>query len=300
MKDPTGHDDMDGIDPPSAYGGAEGGRAGSGQPKAPGSNGNGSQPGNGARARFTTGAPRRAPQPLPVKRAAGAPENLQQGVDDLNGFPQGLEPGAGVPAGRSQSTSERRDWPDRRPRRPAFSRLVAEQAARAALQASTPGLIHDSARRLAHEPAPASRSEIDRMGIHPQASAAVIEQARLAFTLSAAASRAAAESEARLLAVACLPLALQNHPGIYRALWPALPALSLGVDELAGLLYRSPQARHLLKGLPLLLDAVARRLAALAGEGRRLTARLAASVLAEQVFAWLSEYLDPQSFVGME
>lgn len=169
----------------------------------------------------------------------------------------------------------------RSPARP--PQTIAQQAAslvaRQSSAASTGAVFKTGAARAASRPTHSPEEMY--------ASAAQLENAWLVQTLTVAASRAAQEKEAGLLAAAAVPLLMQDFPAVYRGLWPALPALSAGVDGLARFLFRSETLRPLVTELPVLLRSVIHRLARDLSSGRPVTSRMASDTLAKYAKAWL-------------
>jgi hypothetical protein len=106
------------------------------------------------------------------------------------------------------------------------------------------------------------------------------EAAALLQALAKEASGSGSETAAAALAASMVPIALRFEPGVTRALWPALPALILGVEGLARLFYHHPEAEALFDRLPLILQRTMASLADSIRAGRSPGWRMAAAVLA--------------------
>lgn len=178
--------------------------------------------------------------------------------------------------------------PPRKPAKPAvfLPKQAAERIWRSTRPVSTSRLFKNQARRLL-----AGEGRIEAPGGEFDlrfASAGLVEEEILLLTLARAAARARTVDEAASLAGALVPLAMGRQRAVYLGLWPALPALLLGVDGLARLLYANESARPLLERLPALLDRTFKTLARILSAGKPLTPWLAAEVLAKHTAAMLN------------
>jgi hypothetical protein len=172
---------------------------------------------------------------------------------------------------------------------------LAEQAAalvaRYGNQASSDSIFMESAMRLAGnlDRGP-ERTDMPRDGWFddPLDSTPFREDIALIKALFKAASRAGSEKEAGLQAALSVPLMIRQYRRASRGLWPAIPALSAGMNVLARFLYRSEANRPLVLELPRVLRAALDRLAWYASHRRAVTSNVASTVLAEQAGIWLA------------
>jgi hypothetical protein len=119
-------------------------------------------------------------------------------------------------------------------------------------------------------------------------SAALLEDDELVQALATAATEAHSKGEAARLIAATVPLALRRAPDVYRALWPALPALIQGTVGVTRLLHSRSATRPLVAELlPPILRGTVAHLAQYARHNQSITRRLAAKVLARQTAAIL-------------
>jgi hypothetical protein len=126
------------------------------------------------------------------------------------------------------------------------------------------------------------------------ASAALLEDYELMEALAAAAVAAEDEAEAEGLIAAAIPLSIRLAPTVYRALWPAIPALINGTVGVTRLLHRRSATRPRIKLIPTILRRTTVQLARHAAHGQPVTRRLASKVLAGQTAAALQHWRGPR------
>jgi hypothetical protein len=187
------------------------------------------------------------------------------------------------------------------------SHRMAEQAAdlvaRYGGQTRTDTVFAESAAHLARNLDADPQNATARSGIwfnRHTSSAASLEEAGLIRAMFMAASRAGNGREAGLQAVLGVPLLVQQYRRVYRGLWPAIPALSAGVDILARFLFRTDAGRSLIPELPRVLHSTLDRLAWYVSQRRPITSSLASTVFAEQTGIWLTSRNLGTSDVGLK
>jgi hypothetical protein len=169
---------------------------------------------------------------------------------------------------------------------------AADVVARSGNLASTDSTFRDHSRRLTRylggdpEAGNPSRQAPDVTA----ASLSLLEESSLIHAMFRAASLAANEKEAGLLAVASIPLILQQYPRVSRALWTAIPGLSLGVEALVRFLHRSEVTRPLIMDLPRLLRGSLNHLAQLILQRHAVSSESVSMILAEQTSLWLASH----------
>jgi hypothetical protein len=138
---------------------------------------------------------------------------------------------------------------------------------------------------LSFGPAPALEQEYlaeKETDLLDGASAALLEAYELMEALAAVATRADREAEAERFIAAIIPVSIQLAPTVYRALWPAIPALINGTAGVTRLLHRRPSTRPLIRVIPAVLHNSIAQLARYAAHHHPITRQLAAKVLARQ------------------
>ena len=157
---------------------------------------------------------------------------------------------------------------------------LAEQAARVVerygRQVSTDSTFKEYASRPAKDPNTSHQE------------GRITDDSALIEAMYKAASRANTERECGLQAALAVPLMIRQYPRAQRGLWPALPALSTGMNALARFLHRAGANRSLIMELPNVLRATLDRLAWYVSHQKAITSALASTVLAEQTGIWLA------------
>ncbi len=118
-------------------------------------------------------------------------------------------------------------------------------------------------------------------------SAALREDQELMNTLAATAAAAKDEVVAEGMMAALVPLSLRFSPTVYRALWPALPALIEEAVGLMRLLHARPSSRRRITAIPMILQRTTAQLARQVSQGRPVTRQAITKVFARQANAML-------------
>jgi len=106
--------------------------------------------------------------------------------------------------------------------------------------------------------------------------------------LAAAAASTKSQVEAERLIAAIVPISLWADSTAGRSIWQALPALIQGASGLVGFLHKRASTRPLIETVPAILVKTVKQLTSDVAQGRPVTRRMVARLLAQQTAAALS------------